>query len=495
MRIRIRRASDVMTSELLEPRTLLATYYVSPAGADAAAGTSRSAVADASVRGRPRRRGRHGRSSAPGSYVGFDLRTSGTAAARITFKADRGAVINQVNTGHEPRRDQPRERILRHDRRLHAARHRRTRHQPRGHPRRRRRLRHGAVQQGRGRAEQRVRPLGLLGHPHRLRRRHRHPEQRHVALRARARHLLQQQRGPPGHPQQRLVGQHGLRHPHERRHRDGQHGLPNVDGIISGALVDGNTCYGNGLAERVRPGGGSGINCDGVRDSRFTNNLLYDNHAGGISLYQIDAAGPASGNVIANNTVIQAADGRWCLLVTDGAVNTTVFNNIFFNLHSFRGSISLSPDSASGFVSDYNFLDPRFSTDDANSAVALTQWRTATGQDRALDGADERADAGAVRQLRGEGFHAWQRKRGDRQGRERIDQRHDARPRRRSTCGSAARPSGGGVGRRARTSGTPSPFAERRQRNADGRRHGRQRHDLAVAVGQLQSSSRATARR
>jgi hypothetical protein len=52
------------------------------------------------------------------------------------------------------------------------------------------------------------------------------------------------------------------------------------DGIISGALVEANTIYGNGL------GSGSGINCDGVQSSVFRNNLLYNNHASGISLYQ-----------------------------------------------------------------------------------------------------------------------------------------------------------------------------------------------------------------
>jgi parallel beta-helix repeat protein len=52
------------------------------------------------------------------------------------------------------------------------------------------------------------------------------------------------------------------------------------DGIISGALVEANTIYGNGL------GSGSDINCDGVQSSVFRNNLLYNNHASGISLYQ-----------------------------------------------------------------------------------------------------------------------------------------------------------------------------------------------------------------
>ena len=157
----------------------------------------------------------------------------------------------------------------------------------------------------------------------------------------------------------------------------GNTSLPNVDGIITGALVDGNTCYSNGGGSAFGPGGGSAINCDGVRDSRFVNNVLYDNHATGIALYQIDAAAPAVNNVVANNTVIMAADSRWCLLITDGAVNTTVFNNIFYNLHSTHGAIELSADSTTGLRSDYNFVEDRFSHSD--NFVSLAQWRTLTG--------------------------------------------------------------------------------------------------------------------
>ncbi|HEX5104240.1 MAG TPA: right-handed parallel beta-helix repeat-containing protein, partial [Pirellulaceae bacterium] len=92
------------------------------------------------------------------------------------------------------------------------------------------------------------------------------------------------------------------------------------DGIITGALVENNVIYDNGL------GGGSGINGDGVQDSVFRNNLLYDNHASGISLYQIDGGGGSTGNVIVNNTVIQASNGRWALNIQSGSTGNTVRN-------------------------------------------------------------------------------------------------------------------------------------------------------------------------
>lgn len=147
------------------------------------------------------------------------------------------------------------------------------------------------------------------------------------------------------------------------------------DGIISGALVEGNIIYDNGL------GGGSGINCDGVQNSRFQNNLLYNNHASGISLYRIDGGGSSINNVVVNNTILMASDGRWGVNIRDGSTGNRVLNNIVYNSHSFRGSLSVSSNSLSGFVSDYNVLMDRFTTDDGNTRLTLAQWRSATGQD------------------------------------------------------------------------------------------------------------------
>ena len=68
------------------------------------------------------------------------------------------------------------------------------------------------------------------------------------------------------------------------------------DGVISGAVVEGNVIYDNGRA------GGSGINGDGVQSSRIANNLLYDNHASGISLYRIDGGAAARGTTSSSTT-------------------------------------------------------------------------------------------------------------------------------------------------------------------------------------------------
>jgi parallel beta-helix repeat protein len=140
-------------------------------------------------------------------------------------------------------------------------------------------------------------------------------------------------------------------------------------------VISGNRIFDNAL------GGGSGINMDGVQDSRIENNLVWNNHASGISLYMIDGAEGSSGNVVVNNTVEQPADGRWALNIQSGSTNNTVLNNILLSQHSYRGAIDISSDSVAGFTSDYNAVISRFTTDGGDSILSLGQWQSATGQD------------------------------------------------------------------------------------------------------------------
>jgi len=141
------------------------------------------------------------------------------------------------------------------------------------------------------------------------------------------------------------------------------------DGIISNATVAGNIMHDNGV------GGGSAINMDCVQDSKIFNNLLYNNHATGIAMYQIDGAEGSKNNKIFNNTIIHPADGRWAILVVNASTGNTIYNNILINKHSFRGSICLDEESKPGFVSDYNLVVNRLSDDDGNSNMSLTSWQ------------------------------------------------------------------------------------------------------------------------
>jgi len=147
------------------------------------------------------------------------------------------------------------------------------------------------------------------------------------------------------------------------------------DGIISGALVENNIIFGNGR------GGGSGINADSVQDSRFQNNLLYGNHASGISLYRLNGARGSTGNLVVNNTIIMASDARWAVNIQNASSSNKVFNNILLNTNAARGSVSISRDSMPGFQSDYNLVVNRFSVDDISFTMDVSRWQALTSQD------------------------------------------------------------------------------------------------------------------
>jgi len=142
------------------------------------------------------------------------------------------------------------------------------------------------------------------------------------------------------------------------------------DGIISHGLIEQNVVYENGTS------GGSGINMDGVSDSIVRNNLLYDNHASGISLYQIDGGSGSMNNRVLNNTILMPTDGRWAINIPGvGDVGNKVFNNIIYSDHSWRGSILIAVPGLPGFESDYNVVVDRFSVDDGNNRIALSEWQ------------------------------------------------------------------------------------------------------------------------
>src|SRR5262245_54419979 len=141
------------------------------------------------------------------------------------------------------------------------------------------------------------------------------------------------------------------------------------DGTISNALVERNVIHGNGA------GGGSGINMDGITNSVVQNNLLYDNHASGVSLYRIDGATGSTGNRVVNNTIVNAADGRWCVNINGGSSGNTVANNVVYNFHSFRGAITIDSASRPGFTSDRNVVLSRFSIDGGDTVIDLAAWQ------------------------------------------------------------------------------------------------------------------------
>jgi parallel beta-helix repeat protein len=150
------------------------------------------------------------------------------------------------------------------------------------------------------------------------------------------------------------------------------------NGLITNTLVENNIIYDNG-----KPRGGSAINGDGLQNCVIRCNVLYDNHASGISLFRIDGAHGSHDNFVINNTIVMASEGRFALNINNASTNNAVCNNILFNLNPSSGSIRLSPDSLPGLVSDHNIVLDRFSTNgDERKSSSLADWRALTGQDQ-----------------------------------------------------------------------------------------------------------------
>jgi hypothetical protein len=146
-------------------------------------------------------------------------------------------------------------------------------------------------------------------------------------------------------------------------------------GLVQYATVEANIIWNNGTA------GGSGINCDGVDDSLIANNLLYNNHASGISLYAIDGAHGSSNNKVYNNTIVMAPESRFAINIPDDGggkqppVGNRIENNILYTPDTAEGSVLIAVASVEGFHSDYNVVVNRFSANNDSSLISLAKWQ------------------------------------------------------------------------------------------------------------------------
>jgi parallel beta-helix repeat protein len=337
-----------------------AQYFVSLSGSDAAAGTSAAPWKTLQHAANVVAPGDRVTARA-GSYVGFNLTTSGTAAAPIEFDADPGVIINQRNATTPDGIN------------LEDASHI---------------IIDGFSVNGMPRAG--VRSVGVDGNTLAsfvtIRNVQATNNQTWGIFTGFVNDLLIEKNVTSG-----SIDQHGIYVSNSgdrpvirnnvsfNNHDNGIHMNGDLsqggDGIISGALVSGNIIYNNGT------GGGSGINMDGVQNSRIENNLLYGNHASGISLYKIDGAAGSSGNVVVNNTIYEASDARWALNIQNGSTGNTILNNILLNANPSHGAVDISADSMTDFMSDYNAVVDRFTTNDGSSVLSLAQWQASTGED------------------------------------------------------------------------------------------------------------------
>ncbi len=166
------------------------------------------------------------------------------------------------------------------------------------------------------------------------------------------------------------------------------------DGIMSNGLIEGNLLYDNG-------NGGAAINLDGIEETVIRNNVITNNRATGIAIFQQDGAICSRNNTVIHNTIQMPDNGRWAILISGtGCTGNQIFNNIILSDHAFRGAISLPATSVSGIASDYNIVANRFSTDDGDSNQTLAAW-----QQRGYDTHSVVASAGALFVDPGSDFH------------------------------------------------------------------------------------------
>jgi len=152
------------------------------------------------------------------------------------------------------------------------------------------------------------------------------------------------------------------------QHMNGDESM-GLDGLIQYAVVEQCAMWGDGA--------GAAINCDGVSDSIFRNNLAYNEGGAGITLFQCDGAEASSRNKIYNNTFYFPSGGRNVIYGCNGTGNQ-VYNNILYT--GSKCSICVRAPSELS-VCDYNVVVDRFSKDDGSSTITLAAWQSQTGFD------------------------------------------------------------------------------------------------------------------
>ncbi len=155
------------------------------------------------------------------------------------------------------------------------------------------------------------------------------------------------------------------------------------DGIIHSALVERNVIYENGAGDS-----GSAINASGQDSSVFRNNLIYGNHARGISLFAGDSAIGSRSCRVFNNTLVFGNDGNDLIIIPESTdpkkpspVGNVVMNNILYTANPRAAAIrAYGPEAFAPGGCDYNLVVDRFSVGDGVT-LGLAEWQ-ARGFDR-----------------------------------------------------------------------------------------------------------------
>jgi hypothetical protein len=137
------------------------------------------------------------------------------------------------------------------------------------------------------------------------------------------------------------------------------------DGLITGAVLDGNTIYGVNF---------NAVSMDGVQNSTLQNNVIFGVARHAVRAFRIDGGqGPKNLRLI-NNSFHTPSNGGWALKITEDLGGHRVFNNILLTDNSSAGSICIG--TTTGFASSNNAVVNRFSRNGENTIETLGQWQS-----------------------------------------------------------------------------------------------------------------------
>ena len=146
-------------------------------------------------------------------------------------------------------------------------------------------------------------------------------------------------------------------------HMNGEKGTG--DGTISYAVVENNTIFKNAI----------GINIDGVTNSVFRNNLIYDNKKKGMAFFKDAGAVPSENNLIIHNTIVMPEGAAYTIGLNYGAYKNAFYNNIIIangNVPVFSTTGKLNDLE---IASDYNlFLKGSRLWEIEDSAYRFGKW-------------------------------------------------------------------------------------------------------------------------
>lgn len=152
------------------------------------------------------------------------------------------------------------------------------------------------------------------------------------------------------------------------------------DGVLNYGVVESNIIYGNGQA------GGAGINMTHVHDILVRNNLVYNNYAAGITIYQDTGTfeqGSKRVALLGNTVVFRTGYGRACLNVQTTTEKVLAAGNIFVT-GNVRGTLQMDTEHLNSVISDCNLHWGSSETElvtRGESRISLGAWRSLSGND------------------------------------------------------------------------------------------------------------------